>query len=133
MRIKALISFSGMVAMYPGEVRNVRDEIAQDLIRAGHAEEVPPLGGAGLGDAQPENTTTAAPPSEPPAGLAAIDSESKEPGDPEAGAKEPGDQAAAKELGSSEAVVKKAAGAETGIPPTSPAQQGGKGKKAASG
>jgi len=37
MRIKALRGFSGKVAMAPGEERDVRDEIAADLIKAGYA------------------------------------------------------------------------------------------------
>ena len=38
MKIKALKSFSGLVAMTQGEERDVRDAIAEDLIGAGYAE-----------------------------------------------------------------------------------------------
>jgi len=37
MRIKALKSFTGLVTMVTGEERNVRQEIADDLINAGYA------------------------------------------------------------------------------------------------
>jgi len=40
MRIKALKNFSGMVCMSMGEVRDVRDDIANDLIGAEYAEAV---------------------------------------------------------------------------------------------
>ena len=42
MEIKALKNFSGLVTMTAGEARNVRDEIARDLISAGYAEAVKP-------------------------------------------------------------------------------------------
>jgi len=38
MLIKALRSFGGVVSMAAGEVKDVAEEIAKDLIRAGHAE-----------------------------------------------------------------------------------------------
>ena len=38
MRIKATRSFSGLVTMAQGEERDVRLEIAEDLINAGYAE-----------------------------------------------------------------------------------------------
>ena len=38
MKIKALRGFSGMVTMTKDEERDVRDEIALDLINAGYAE-----------------------------------------------------------------------------------------------
>lgn len=37
MKIKALTSFCGPVSMFAGEVREVADEVARDLINAGHA------------------------------------------------------------------------------------------------
>ena len=37
MRIKALLSFTGAVTMYPGEERTVSNETGQDLIQAGLA------------------------------------------------------------------------------------------------
>lgn len=37
MKIKALTSFCGAVSMFAGEVREVADEVARDLINAGHA------------------------------------------------------------------------------------------------
>ena len=46
MKIRALKSFAGLVAMVRDEERNVRDEIAADLIKAGYAvcieDELPP-------------------------------------------------------------------------------------------
>ena len=40
MKIKALVSFAGIVTMGRGEIRNVPDDIAKDLIQAKHAEKV---------------------------------------------------------------------------------------------
>ena len=41
MRIQALVSFSGKIAMTRGEVRDISDlSLAQDLVRAGHCIEV---------------------------------------------------------------------------------------------
>ena len=40
MKIKALTGFCGRISMFGGEIREVEDEIAKDLIRAGHAEPV---------------------------------------------------------------------------------------------
>lgn len=41
MKLKALRSFAGKISMGAGEVREVLDEeIAKDLIRAGHAVEI---------------------------------------------------------------------------------------------
>jgi len=40
MHIKALKNFSGLITMSEGEERNVRDEIAEDLIHAGYAERI---------------------------------------------------------------------------------------------
>lgn len=37
MRIKALLSFTGAVTMYPGEERTVSNETGQDLVEAGLA------------------------------------------------------------------------------------------------
>lgn len=37
MLIKALCSFSGIITMIPGEVRDVTEETGRDLIRAGFA------------------------------------------------------------------------------------------------
>ena len=42
MRIKALKNFSGLVSMTQDEERDVRAEIADDLIKAGYAEKVEP-------------------------------------------------------------------------------------------
>lgn len=39
-KIKALVSFAGKVTMVAGEVRDVKDEIAEDLIQAKYAEKV---------------------------------------------------------------------------------------------
>ena len=56
MKIKAIKSFAGKITMIPDEERNVRDELAKDLIRAGYAEQI----GSGT-----EPATE--PPTEPPA------------------------------------------------------------------
>lgn len=40
MKVKALVSFSGQVTMSKGETRVVKKEIAEDLLQAGHVEEV---------------------------------------------------------------------------------------------
>lgn len=40
MKIKALVSFVGAVSMQQGEVREVSDELAKDLIKAKHAKKV---------------------------------------------------------------------------------------------
>lgn len=37
MRIKALLSFTGIVTMHPGEERSVSNETGQDLVQAGLA------------------------------------------------------------------------------------------------
>ena len=43
MDYKAKISFSGLVSMHAGEVRNIADvNIAKDLLKAGYIEEVKP-------------------------------------------------------------------------------------------
>ena len=39
-KIKALISFGGIVSLRIGEEREVTDEVAKDLIKAGYAEEI---------------------------------------------------------------------------------------------
>lgn len=38
--IKAIVPFAGVVSMAAGEVREVGNEIAADLINAGYAEEI---------------------------------------------------------------------------------------------
>ena len=40
MKIKALISFAGAVSMRQSETRDVSDDTAKDLVRAGYAEKV---------------------------------------------------------------------------------------------
>lgn len=40
MKIKAKVSFAGIVTMGVGEVREVDSEIANDLLRAGYVEKV---------------------------------------------------------------------------------------------
>ncbi|MGE7951639.1 hypothetical protein [Lysinibacillus xylanilyticus] len=40
MKVKALVSFSGKVTMSKGEIKVVTKEIADDLLQAGHVEEV---------------------------------------------------------------------------------------------
>ena len=40
MKIRAVKGFAGVVSMRVGEVKNVPDEIARDLIQAGHARAV---------------------------------------------------------------------------------------------
>lgn len=40
MKVKALRSFAGAVSMYEGEVREIRDIWAADLIAAGHVKAV---------------------------------------------------------------------------------------------
>lgn len=40
MKVKALRSFAGAVSMYEGEVREIRDNWAADLIAAGHVKAV---------------------------------------------------------------------------------------------
>ena len=42
-KIKALVSFAGVVTMGVNEEREVNAEIAKDLIKAGYAEEVKPV------------------------------------------------------------------------------------------
>lgn len=39
-KIKALTSFGGIVSLRIGEEREVTDEVAKDLIKAGYAEEI---------------------------------------------------------------------------------------------
>lgn len=39
-KIKALTSFGGVVSLRIGEEREVTDEVAKDLIKAGYAEEI---------------------------------------------------------------------------------------------
>lgn len=43
MKIKALVSFAGVVTMGVNEEREVGEEIAKDLINAGYAVEVKPV------------------------------------------------------------------------------------------
>ena len=52
MKIKATKNFSGLIAMSQGEERDVRKEIAEDLIGAGYAEII----GAMAKDPNPEDT-----------------------------------------------------------------------------
>lgn len=40
MKVKALVSFSGQVTMLKGETKTVNKELAEDLLQAGHVEEV---------------------------------------------------------------------------------------------
>ena len=40
MLVKALTGFAGKVSMYEGEIKEIADEIADDLLKAGHVEEV---------------------------------------------------------------------------------------------
>lgn len=40
MKVKALRSFAGAVSMYEGEVREIRNNWAKDLIAAGHVKAV---------------------------------------------------------------------------------------------
>lgn len=41
MQVKALISFSGLISMRKGEIREIKDkEIYSDLIKAGYVEQV---------------------------------------------------------------------------------------------
>jgi len=43
MKIKALISFSGLISMYAGEERDITDkEVLNDLLSANYIEEVKP-------------------------------------------------------------------------------------------
>lgn len=47
MKVKALKSFSGIISMYAGEVRDIRtQEILDDLTAAGYIEPVAPRRGA---------------------------------------------------------------------------------------
>ena len=40
MKVKALVSFSGLVSMSKGEVKDIRDKsIVTDLLRAGYVEQ----------------------------------------------------------------------------------------------
>ena len=59
--IRAIVSFAGAVSMGPGEVRDVADDLAEDLIRAGHAEEAQPnevkRAGSGSGKAARQKRT----------------------------------------------------------------------------
>lgn len=45
MKIKALVSFVGAVSMQQGEVREVSDELAKNLIKAKHAKKATAKGG----------------------------------------------------------------------------------------
>lgn len=45
MKIKALVSFVGRVSMTQGEVKEVSEEVAKDLIKAKHAKKVVGKGG----------------------------------------------------------------------------------------
>jgi len=40
MKVKALVSFAGVVSMMPGETREISPEIAENLIKANYVEEV---------------------------------------------------------------------------------------------
>ena len=41
MEVRALVSFSGLVSMSKGEVKEIRDKnIATDLLRAGYVEQI---------------------------------------------------------------------------------------------
>ena len=40
MLVKAKVSFAGLVTMSKGEIREVCEEVAADLLRAGYASEV---------------------------------------------------------------------------------------------
>ena len=40
MLVKAKVSFAGIVTMSKGETRDVNEEVAADLLRAGYASEV---------------------------------------------------------------------------------------------
>lgn len=40
MLVKALTGFAGKASMYEGEIKEIADEIAKDLLKAGHVEEV---------------------------------------------------------------------------------------------
>lgn len=55
---KALKSFSGIISMYKGETREIKDaEIVADLLKAGYIEEVKPKRGRSTkksGDANPQ-------------------------------------------------------------------------------
>jgi len=61
MKIKAIKNFSGLVTMSIGEERNVRDGIADDLVRAGYDELVAVPGVLGAPEAPeiPEKKSTA--------------------------------------------------------------------------
>lgn len=41
MLYKALVTFAGMASMHAGEVRELDDNMAADLLRAGYIEQVP--------------------------------------------------------------------------------------------
>ncbi|MCF0163193.1 MAG: hypothetical protein HUJ88_11540 [Fusobacterium necrophorum] len=40
MIVKALVSFAGSLTMFPGEIREVNNEVAKDLLDSGYVEEV---------------------------------------------------------------------------------------------
>ena len=40
MKVKALISFGGVVSMTKGEIRKISKTVAKDLIKAGYVEQV---------------------------------------------------------------------------------------------
>lgn len=44
MKIKALVSFAGAVSMRLGEIKEIGDDTAADLISAGYAEKLPDTG-----------------------------------------------------------------------------------------
>ena len=59
MKVKALTNFAGIETMHRGETKNIKDEVASDLIKCGYVEEVeepvsqPPAGSADDGAATP--------------------------------------------------------------------------------
>lgn len=46
MRIKALVSFAGIITMNIGEVREVEEKLASSLISCGYADEITEAGDA---------------------------------------------------------------------------------------
>lgn len=56
---RAKVSFSGIVSMAEGEVKNITDDaVAKDLLKAGYIEEVKPAEKVNTTKAKPNKTKT---------------------------------------------------------------------------
>lgn len=56
MKVKATVSFAGAaVSMFPGEIRDIPEEAAAELIGCGYVEAVSAAAAAGTGSTDPES------------------------------------------------------------------------------